>query len=109
MEMYQEEERKFPVEQSFNRFYHRIIEFEVPKGYKVSNLESLKFDIVYEEDGEKVMAFESDYTLEGNLLKVVCDEYYTQNILPVELFEEYRKVINAAADFNKVVLYLEKE
>lgn len=109
MEMYQEEERKFPVEQSFNRFYHRIIEFEVPEGYKVSNLETLKFDIVHKEDGKKLMAFESDYTLEGNQLRVICDEFYTKNKLPLELFEEYRKVINAAADFNKVVLYLEKE
>jgi len=32
---------------------------------------------------------------------------YDQNILPVALYEEYRTVINSAADFNKVTLILE--
>ena len=107
MEMYQEEERKLNVESRFNRNYHREITFELPSDYKVSNLESLNMDIFHEEDGDRTMSFTSSYTLEGNKVKVIVDEYYKDIETSLEDFESYRKVINAAADFNKIVLFLE--
>jgi hypothetical protein len=58
--------------------------------------------------GDGSAIFRSSYTLEGKTLKVVLDEYYKRLDYSLEEFEEYRKVINAAADFNKVVVYLEQ-
>lgn len=107
MEMYQEEERKLNLESRFNRNYHREISFELPADYHVSNLEVLNMDIFHEDDGDRTMSFTSTYTVEGNTVKVVIDEYYKNIEVPLEDFESYRKVINAAADFNKIVLFLE--
>lgn len=109
MEMYQEEERKQEVESEFMRSYHRTINFEIPEGYKVSNLEALNIDVYTEENGERVIAFTSKYTQQGKSIKVDIDEYYKKISFPVNEYENYRKVINAAADFNKVAIFLEKE
>lgn len=53
------------------------------------------------------MHFKSYFEMEGNVLKVTADEYYQKNYVPVEEFENYRKVINSAADFNEITLILE--
>lgn len=107
MEMYQQEERKLNVESRFNRNYHREITFQLPSDYKVSNLETLNMDIFHEEDGDRTMSFTSSYSIEGDKVKVVIDEYYKDIEIPLEDYESYREVINAAADFNKIVLFLE--
>jgi hypothetical protein len=109
VEMYKKEERKQPVESNFNRAYHREINFQIPAGFKISNAESLNMDVYMEEKGERVIAFTSKYTLKDNTFKVVVDEYYKKLAFPLEEFDLYRKVINAAADFNKVSLFLEKQ
>jgi hypothetical protein len=110
-ELYQEEERKFDVENGFNRHYHRNLSFTIPKGYQVNNLETINMDVFKEDgDGERTMAFTSTYKVEGNMVTVFCDEYYKNIIYPVDQFEDFRKVINAAADFNKITLFFaEKE
>jgi len=109
VEMYQEEDRVLPVEHGFNRHYHREITVAIPDNYEVSNLEALQINEVYEKDGERLMQFVSDYTYEDGKVKVIIDEWYDRIVLPVELFDDYRRVINAAADFNKVVLYIAKK
>ncbi len=108
VEMYQKEERKAPIESSFARCYRRHLFFEVPAGYKVSNLEALNINVFCEEDGKKTIAFTSDYKLEGNLLTINVDEYYKKIRFPVNEYENYRKVVNASANFNKINLFLEK-
>lgn len=107
--MYQQNERKLPVENEFNRNYQRTIRFELPKGYKVTNLEDLNLKLTYsEEDGQDAMGFQSSYEIKGNQVIVYIHEYYKKLDLPLEKFDQFRKVINAAADFNKKVLIFEK-
>jgi len=107
IEMYQEKERKLPLENEHTRSYIRTIRVTVPKGYKVANLDELVMENVYEENGENLFSFISSYKVDGNTITVKADEYYKTNIVPPSIFEEYRKVINSAADFNKVTLVLE--
>lgn len=108
-EMYDEKERKFRVENDFNRSYHREITFNIPNGYKIVNLDDLKMDIFHTSNNKRTMAFTSNYEiLSDGKIKVVVDEYYNQITYPIEQYEEYRKVINAAADFNKKILFIEK-
>lgn len=109
MEMYQDEERKLPVQNEFNRIYERSIKFEIPEGYNVRNLDDLNVDIFHQENGEKIMAFVSNYEIKDDLVTVSIKEYYKQLDFPVEDFDQFRKIINAAADFNKKVLIFEKE
>jgi len=106
--MYQEEKRKLPVENEFNRNYERKIQFEIPEGYRIRNLDDLKMNIFYDENGTKSMGFSSDYLVEGSQISVFIKEYYKQLDYPVEDFDQFRKIINAAADFNKKVLIFEK-
>ena len=109
-EMYQEgEARTLPVDMGFRKNYHRVLKFEVPEGYKVTNLETITMKVeAKEEDGTVYADFISTYVLEGNTLTVTCDERYHKIHFPVAQYEDYRKVINAAADFNKIVVYLEE-
>lgn len=55
------------------------------------------------------MVFSSNYEVNGNKVTVTIDEYYKQFYFPLSLFEDYTRVINAAADFNKVVLVFIKK
>jgi hypothetical protein len=106
--MYQKEERKQDMESDFSRDYHRVLTLKIPAGFKITNLNVLNMDIFMLENGSRTTAFTSKYTLEGNILKINVDEYYKKITFPVAQFESYRKVVNAAADFNKITLYLEK-
>ena len=108
VEMYQEEERMLPVENEFNRNYERKIQFEIPEGYKVRNLDDLNMDIWHEENGNKSMGFSSQYEVIDDKVNVFIKEYYKQLDYPLEDFEKFREIINAAADFNKKVLIFEK-
>jgi len=106
-ELYQEKERKLPLDSEFKREYFRTISIEIPAGYQIANLEDINLDESYTEDGKSLMAFKSSYELKENTLIITADEHYKINHLPAEKFENYRRVINSAADFNKVVLVLE--
>jgi hypothetical protein len=109
VEMYQEEERKLPVENEFNRNYVRNIEFDIPEGYQIQNLDDLVIDLTFKNDsGEEMMGFQSNYSVTGNSVSVDIREYYKELMLPIEEFSAFRKVINAAADFNKKVLVFQK-
>lgn len=108
-EMYQETNRTKPVESDFRKVYHREIRFEIPEGFKVSNEESININVEAMDKDDKYAGFNSSYTIEDNVLTILCDEFYEKVHYEVEEFEAYRAVINSAADFNKIVIYLEKE
>lgn len=108
IEMYRDEKRTVEVENDFNRMYDRSIRIRIPEGYQIRNPEALKLDIAYQDKDKTPFLFKSSYTLEGNLLVVHIEEYYKQIYAPISRYEDFRKVVNAAADFNKVTLVLEK-
>lgn len=109
MQMYQEKERVLPLEQEFHRSYFRTINIKIPEGYKITNLEDINIDNSYSKEGEELFSFKSFYEIQGDVLKITADEHYRENIIPVTLYEAYRTVINSAADFNKIVLLLERK
>jgi hypothetical protein len=108
VEMYREEDRMTDVENEYNRGYDRVMRIRLPEGYTVKNPLELKFDVTYKDGDKTPFLFQSDYTLKDQLLTVTIQEYYKELYAPVKRYEDYRKVINAAADFNKVTLVLEK-
>jgi hypothetical protein len=55
------------------------------------------------------MAFISTWKQEGDKLIIEITEEYNQIKWPKTDYDNFVKVINAAADFNKVVLVLEKQ
>lgn len=107
MEMYQEKERVLPVENEFTRSYFRTLNVTIPEGYKIANLEDINIKNSFSEDGKEILVFDSYYELDGNQLQITADEHYRKNIIAVANYEDYRTVINSAADFNKIVLIFE--
>ena len=108
VEMYQEKERQFDVEIEYPHSYIREIKFKIPENYEVKGLDKLKINIVYGENGKNDLAFICDYKIEDNQIIISIEEYYTDVFYPKSRYEEFREVINAAADFNKITLILEK-
>jgi hypothetical protein len=108
-EMYQEKPRQLPIELDYPHVLDRKISFEIPSGYSVKNLKDLNFDISFKKGENISMGFLSSYTVDGNTVTVTVSEIYRDLKYPITEFENFKKVINAAADFNKVVLVLEKK
>lgn len=107
-ELYQEKERDTPIVNDFNRGYLRKIHLQIPEGYSIQNPD----DIIIKEqvyDEELIFNFESRYTINGQNLEIEIDEYYDRIYFPLEQFEPFRKVINAAADWNKIVLVMKAD
>ena len=107
VQLYQEKERVLPLEEQFHRSYFRTLTINIPEGYKITNLDDINIDNSYVKNDKELFSFKSSYQLEGNTLTVAADEHYRENIVTVPMYEEYRTVINSAADFNKIVLLLE--
>lgn len=108
-QLYQEEKRITPVENQYNRSYIRTITVHIPEGYEIQNAKDLVLNQkAKDEKQEIVYSFVSDYKIEGNKLTVDVTEFYDTIYYPLDKFEDFRKVVNAAADFNKIVLVMKK-
>ncbi len=107
MQMYQEKERILPVENEFTRSYYRTINIKIPEGYKVANLDDINIKNTFEKEGNELLIFHSHYKLNDNILVITADEHYRENIIETRNYEDYRTVINSAADFNKLTLVFE--
>jgi hypothetical protein len=107
VQLYQEKKRVLPLEEQFHRSYFRTLIVNIPEGYKINNLDDINIDNSYTKNGKELFSFKSYYKLEGNKLTITADEHYRENIVQVPIYEEYRTVINSAADFNKIVLLIE--
>lgn len=108
VEMYRDDKRLTEVENEFNRGYDRTIKIQIPSGYTIKNPQDLKIDITYKDKEKMPFLFQSDYTIKDNILEISIKEYYKEIFAPLARYEDFRKVINASADFNKVTLVLEK-
>ena len=108
MELYQENKRMMPVEIDYPHSYFRKIKIILPKGATVKNLE--KFNMSHKTDinGKTEATFVSNYKTQGDEILIENREYYNIINYPLEHFDSYKAVINAAADFNKIVIVLNK-
>jgi hypothetical protein len=107
-ELYQEKERKSDGEIRYTHSFSRKIDIKIPEGYKIHNPDDINIKKEYSVNGETLSSFVSSYTMQGNVLTINIYEDYKAILYPKENFEQFRQVINASADFNKVVLILEK-
>ena len=105
-EMYDEHKRENPIELQYAHMYNRDIKVKIPEGYQLKGVEALKMNIVC---ANGAAGFISNYSIENNMLKVTVKEYYRDVMLPIDQYEDFRKVINASADFNKITIVFEKK
>lgn len=107
-ELYQEKKRQLDGEILYAHSFGRKIEITIPDGYKIKNPDALKIEKKYTINGKDVSVFISGFTLQGNKLLIDVYEDYKVLVYPKEQMDQWKAVINAAADFNKVVLIFEK-
>jgi hypothetical protein len=107
-ELYQDKKRQLDGEILYAHSFGRKIEITIPSGYKIKNPETIKIDKKYTVNGKDVSVFVSNYTIQGNTLMIDVYEDYKVLVYPKDQIEQWKAVINAAADFNKVVLIFEK-
>lgn len=107
-EMYDAKARTTDIDVNFPHLLVRNIKLEIPEGYTVKNLEDLNIHQLVKDKNSETMGFVSTYTLTGNILNITVKESYNRVTYPMDQYEEFKKVINAAADFNKVLLVLDK-
>lgn len=108
-ELYRDDNRQTDVENTNNRGYDRKITIAIPAGYQVSNEEALKMDVKYQDGDRTPFLFESSYLVDKGVVSVTIREYYKEIYAPLSRYEDFRKVINAAADFNKVKLLMNRK
>jgi hypothetical protein len=107
-EMYNQEKRKLPVDAQYTRGYNRTIVINVPNGFQAKNLQDLNINYTPERGAGKI-GFTSSYEIKGNQIIVTVKEWYNTHYFSVEDYELYEKTMNAAADFNKIVLVLQEK
>ena len=78
------------------------------KGATVKNLDKFIMDYKMEVNGKTEATFVSNYKQNGEEITVENTEYYKIMNYPLNQFDQYKAVINAAADFNKIVIILNK-
>ena len=107
-ELYSDKKRQQAVDAQSLHGYFRVIEFTIPDGYRCEDISPLLMDVTLD-DGSGISArFTSKAEIKNNIIKVEILEFYNKMEYPVELYDAYKAVINAAADFNKVSIVLEK-
>ncbi len=109
VQMYQEKSRQMPVEIEYPHTLNRKITLHLPEGYEAENLKDLVFNVSYNMDAADGMGFISGYEQKGNDIIITIAETYKGYQYPLSQFISFQKVINASADFNKVVLVLRKK
>jgi hypothetical protein len=107
-EMYDAGQRSTPIDVGFPHSLIRTISFTIPDGYKVKNLNDLNINQEVKDNEKESMGFVCNYEQKGNLLKITIKEHYNHIFYSIQQYDQFKKVINAAADFNKVVLILDK-
>lgn len=107
-QMYDAKPRTTDVALAFPHALIRTIQLAIPDGYKVKNLSDLNFNEVFKEKDITTVGFACQYEQKGNVITITVKEDYRNASYPRQQYETFKKVINAAADFNKVVLILDK-
>ena len=100
--MYSDNERVNPIEIRYPNFYEYSINIKIPRGYKVEDANRININKKYVSNGNITAKFHSTYTINKNLLTITIEEFYKSLKYSKAKYQDFREVINAAADFNKL-------
>jgi len=113
-ELYDEAERENKIEIRYPNSYSYDINIQIPRGYKLNNLEQIRIDKKFMSVNGNIEArFKSDYKIlrikNKNILNITISEYYNSLTYNIYKYADFRNVINAAADFNKIEIELVRD
>lgn len=98
-----------PVEMAFPFYLERRITFDIPKGYKVTNLASLNKDLHEEENGKQLLGYKMNYRLEDQQLHIYAMEWYQRTTWNGKSKDTFRQIMQLISDLKASTLILEKE
>ncbi|MDA9356821.1 DUF3857 domain-containing protein [Flavobacteriaceae bacterium] len=101
-ELYLDKTRVNPIEIRYPNYYKYNILINIPRGYKVEDLEKININKNYISNAAVIAKFESSFKIEGNTLFISIEEFYKSLNYSKFKYNDFRNVINAAADFNKL-------
>lgn len=104
--LYQENERKYDIDLYYAKTFKTTIVFQIPDGYVVESMNDLIQDKKFITPNKEELSFKSSAKVEGNKLIISLLEIYGGHHFPKETYPEYRKIINASADFVKATVVL---
>ena len=108
--LYDQKDRVLPVdlEYAFSNSY--TINVNIPEGYKVVDVENMTLNVEQtdRDNGNTIAYFRSNWNLKGNKMVITIDESYPKTHYSVRDYGEFRKIMNAGADFNRGIIVLEK-
>lgn len=107
-ELYQQNSRMTDIIFHYPMVYNRIINIEVPVGLTIKNVEDLKINIRSDSSSNPICSFISTpISHSKNKLTISIKESYEKANMDKSFFEKFRSVVNASADFNKLILLFE--
>ena len=109
-QLYEDIDRFHPIEVTYpNQYDYRIV-VKIPKGYSIEGLEGLVFNKSYISlMGNRICKFESNYEINENELVISIQEFYKTLRYQKNRYNEFRDVINSAADFyNTSIKFIKK-
>ena len=109
IEMYQVDQRMLPVDVPYPHYYYRTYDFLVPDGYEIQNPDDFRLHYVCGDPNNPTAYWDSAMEYNDGKYKATNIEYYSTLTYPLSDFEAYRKVVNAAADYNKIVIAIGKK
>ncbi|MBA3663605.1 MAG: hypothetical protein H0W61_05285 [Bacteroidetes bacterium] len=107
-ELYQENKRLTPADMSYAHLLKRELEINIPEGFKATNLNDLILNKTCSIDGKEAAVFKSSFEVKQNKILITIYEDYKLTEFPLSSFNDFKNVINAAADFNKKNIVFEK-
>ena len=107
--LFDDNKRINEIEINFPNSYEYEIDIEIPKGYRVSDYSELnKSKEFISVDGSISAKFNSKATLNNNKINIVVEEFYKNLRYDKGRYQEFREVINAAAEFYESSVTLEE-
>ena len=101
-ELYSNKKRINSIEIRYPNYYDYKISVKIPRGYKIEEVENININENYIYNGDIIAKFQSNYSIQGNKLNISIQEFYKSLNYSKSKYSDFRKVINAAADFNKL-------
>lgn len=108
-ELYSALSRVQPISNAYNKSYSFKFIIPIPDGYKYGGEQKVVIDNLFKnQSGENIAGFQSKIKIENNEIIIEVEEFYGQVNLDKENYEDFRRIINSAADFNQSIVLLEK-
>lgn len=109
-ELYSELDRVQDIVNSYNKKYSFDIQIKIPEGYEFMGAENLEINNSFTKpDGTEIAGFMSNYEVENGNIIIHIREFYAQVNIDKKFYQEFRKIINSAADYNKATVLLRKK